>query len=78
MRRTAFIFALFYLISSVGYGIEVHFCLGRVSDVNHFLFETYCPCEAAHVEAAKRCCEERSVFHQLDDEHAAPTQVALD
>ena len=72
MRITAFIFAFFYLINSVGYGLEIHYCLGRVSDVNHVLFDTFCPCDDAHESKGINCCEERSFFNQIEDEHAAP------
>jgi hypothetical protein len=61
--------AAFYLLSSVGYGVEVHYCLGRVSDVNYVLLDTSCACDEAGIPAHKRCCEERSFFHQIDDEH---------
>lgn len=72
MRITAFIFAFFYLINSVGYGLEIHYCLGRVSDVNHVLFDTFCPCDAAHETTGMNCCKERSFFNQIEDEHAVP------
>jgi len=78
MRITAFIFSLFYLISSVGYGIEVHYCLGRISDVNHFMFETHCACDEAGIMPEKSCCEERVVYNQLDDEHTASANLQVE
>ncbi|MEX2597621.1 MAG: hypothetical protein WEC59_11890 [Salibacteraceae bacterium] len=76
MRFSAFIFALFYFFSSVGYGLEVHYCLGRVSDINYVLLETECPCDSLHDQMSNpNCCEERSFFNQIEDEHSAPSLV---
>ena len=78
MRPTAFIFAFFYLISSVGYGLEIHYCLGEISDINYVLLDTECPCDASHTASIQSCCEEKVFFNQLEDEHAAPAKLSLD
>ncbi|MEQ9188815.1 MAG: hypothetical protein RLP15_13860 [Cryomorphaceae bacterium] len=77
MRATAIIFAFFYLINSVGYGLEIHYCLGQVSDVNYVLLDTECPCDANHSASFSSCCEEKEFFNQLEDDHAAPASVSL-
>jgi len=78
VRPTTFIFAFFYLISSVGYGLEIHYCLGEISDINYVLLDTECPCDASHTASNQSCCEEKAFFNQLEDEHAAPAKLSLD
>lgn len=78
MRKMAIIFALFYLMSSVGYGLKVHFCLGRISDVNYVLLDTSCPCDESHAATlSMECCEEKSFFNQIEEEHSSPASVSL-
>lgn len=73
MRKIALFLALFYFLSTVGYGLEIHYCLGRISDVNHAMLETSCPCDTLHTKGqADGCCEERSFFNQIDDVHSYP------
>lgn len=71
MRQAGFILAFFYLLSVVGYGLEFHYCLGDITDVNYALLETSCHCDDAHQGLMKGCCEEKEFFIQLDDEHQA-------
>lgn len=69
LKKLTFIFALFYLASSIGYGFEAHYCLGQVTDVNLSWFETSCACDDVHEEKVSNCCDEREFFIQLDQEH---------
>jgi hypothetical protein len=69
VRKTAFIFAIFYLLSVVGYGLELHYCLGQITDVNVAWLETSCACDDAHEKALPNCCEEKEFFVQVDEEH---------
>lgn len=77
MRLTSFTFGLFYLLSVVGYGLEFHYCLGRITDVNYALFETSCQCDDAHQGRAVGCCEEREFFVQLEEDHNTPPATEL-
>lgn len=72
MRAFSFIFGLFYLLSIAGYGLEFHYCLGQITDVNHALLDTSCHCDDAHQGLIKGCCEEREFFVQLDQDHETP------
>lgn len=69
MKITTIILSLFYLLSVVGYGVEFHYCLGRVTDVNLDWVGTSCSCDAAHVEQQMKCCDELSIQVQVDEEH---------
>jgi len=62
-------------MSSIGYGLEVHYCLGEISDVNYALFDTYCPCDELVEKPIKGCCEEKSFFVQLEEDHSTPTEL---
>lgn len=75
MKLSGFILALFYFISSIGYGLEVHYCLGEISDVNYALFDTHCACDELVEKPVKGCCEEKSFFVQLEEDHSAPALV---
>lgn len=77
MRSTAFIFGIFYLLSVTGYGLEFHYCLGEITDVNYALLDTYCHCDDAHQGRIKGCCEEKEFFVQLDQDHQVPADVDL-
>ncbi len=69
MRKSAFIFALFYLLSAVGYGLEIHYCLGQIADVNIAWLETSGVRDDAHIPETSNCCDEKEFFVQLKDEH---------
>lgn len=72
MKKAAILLALFYLLNAVGYGLEVHYCLGEVADINYVFLDTSCACEDNHIEISRsNCCNEESFFNQLDDEHQA-------
>lgn len=72
MKKAAFFFAIFYLLNVVGYGIEVHYCLGQIADINYAFLDTSCACDSAHVDkVTTSCCSEESFFVQLEDEHQA-------
>ena len=73
VKTITFIFSFFYLLSSIGYGLEIHYCLGKVSDVSYILFDAHCPCDASHDAAtALTCCEDREFFNQIEEEHSVP------
>ncbi|MDC1221523.1 hypothetical protein N8Z47_02520 [Salibacteraceae bacterium] len=69
MRKSAFIFAMFYLLSVVGYGLEIHYCLGQIADVNIAWLDTSCACDDAHIPETSNCCDEKEFFVQVKDEH---------
>ncbi|MDP4663561.1 MAG: hypothetical protein NWS74_07845 [Salibacteraceae bacterium] len=78
MKKTAFLFAMFYLLNVVGYGLEVHYCLGQVSDINYAFLDTSCACDAAHSERiSSSCCNEESFFVQLEDEHQSSSNIEV-
>ena len=60
---------MFYLLSVVGYGLEIHYCLGQIADVNIAWLDTSCACDDAHIPAASKCCDEKEFFVQVKDEH---------
>jgi hypothetical protein len=70
VKKAAFFFAIFYLLNVVGYGLEVHYCLGKISDINYAFLDTSCACDSANPEKiTSSCCNEESFFVQLEDEH---------
>ncbi|MEZ4721077.1 MAG: hypothetical protein R2813_04275 [Flavobacteriales bacterium] len=71
MKQSAFTLAVFYLLSIVGYGLEVHYCLGQVTDVNYALLDTSCVCDDTQQVASKGCCEEKEFFIQIEEVHQA-------
>ena len=78
MKKTAFLLAIFYLLNVVGYGLEVHYCLGQVSDINYAFLDTTCVCDAAHSEGiSSSCCNEESFFVQLEDEHQSSSNIEV-
>ncbi len=77
MKKAAFLFAIFYLLNVVGYGLEVHYCLGQVSDINYAFLDTTCACDAAHSERFSSCCNEESFFVQLEDEHQSSSKIEV-
>lgn len=82
MRLTASIWAFFYLFSAVGYGAEVHYCLGQVSEVSYIWFDASCACDAAGDQLKRdfNCCEDERFFVQLEDEHqsSGSTEISAD
>ncbi len=78
LRKSAFIFALFYLFSVVGYGLEVHYCLGQITDVNVAWLETSCACEESTSTVTHSCCDEKSFFVQISEEHQAASDVTVE
>lgn len=78
MKKTAFLFAIFYLLNVVGYGLEVHYCLGQVSDINYAFLDTNCVCDDAHsTKISSNCCSEESFFVQLEEEHQSSSSIEL-
>lgn len=81
MKQLSVILAFFYLFSAVGYGAEVHYCLGQVSDVTFIWFDASCACDDVRQnESIKRtmnCCEDERFFNQIEDEHAANVAATI-
>lgn len=78
VRFTAWTLVVFYFLSVCGYGLELHYCLGQVTDVNYALFDTSCVCDEGHEESyTSNCCEEKAFFVQLDEDHQAASKVAF-
>lgn len=78
MKKAAFLFAIFYLLNVVGYGLEVHYCLGQVSDINYAFLDTSCACDLAHSgKINSSCCNEESFFVQLEDEHQSSSTIEV-
>lgn len=75
VKQLSLILAFFYLFSAVGYGAEVHYCLGKVSDVTFIWFDASCVCddvrENESINRTINCCEDERFFNQIEDEHAA-------
>jgi len=71
VKKSAFIFAIFYLLSSIGYGVELHYCLGQITDVNIAWLDTSCACDDEHKKVAPPCCEEKEFFIQIEQDHQA-------
>lgn len=62
----------------VGYGVEVHYCLGQIADVNYALLDTSCACdEVDEIAGEDNCCNEESFFIQLDTEHQSAADQKL-
>ena len=58
------------MLNVVGYGIEVHYCLGQISDVSYAFLDTSYAFDSDHTEVFKApCCDDESFFVQLEDEH---------
>lgn|GEM_PF-496304 len=74
VKRIAFILAIFYFFSAVGYGMQFHYCGDTLTDFNYVLFDTSCGCNAADEHVMPSCCDEESFFNQLSDEHQAADQ----
>ena len=53
----------------MGYGLELHYCLGQITDVNVAWLDTSCACDDAHEKAVSNCCDEKEFFVQVKDEH---------
>lgn len=66
-------------MSAVGYGAEVHYCLGQVSEVSYIWFDASCVCDEAGDEVKRKmnCCEDERFFVQLEDDHQHKTTTAL-
>lgn len=78
MKKAAFFFAIFYLLNVVGYGLEVHYCLGQIADINYAFLDTSCACDSAHTESiTTSCCDEESFFVQLEDEHQSASSSTV-
>lgn len=77
LKKTAFIFALFYLLSVVGYGLEFHYCLGRITDVNLAWLDTSCVCDTDGESVSHSCCHEKAFFVQVEDEHQSASAESL-
>lgn len=79
MRPSVIIFAFFYLLSAAGYGAEVHYCLGMVSDVSYIWFDASCACDADgdHIQTQSNCCDEEAFYYQLEEEHLAAGNLDL-
>lgn len=61
----------------MGYGAQVHYCLGEIEDVSYAFFETSCCCDETGVEVSMNCCDEKTVFVQLEDEHQQPVKTNI-
>lgn len=62
----AILFSSFYLLSTIGVGINFHYCLGELAYVEVMGPLELCCC--GEEEGAFRCCEDESYFFQLDTE----------
>ena len=77
MKRGAFILAVFYFLSTMGYGVNVHYCLGRIADVSYAFVETSCACDDAGIVENDPCCDEVTIFNQIKDSHESPAQISV-
>ncbi|NNF01052.1 MAG: hypothetical protein HKN22_00060, partial [Bacteroidia bacterium] len=67
MKRIAvIIFSIFYLIASVGVAINVHYCGGKISNIELSTDKGLCCCEDA--EGMSNCCDDEKVIFQLHDD----------
>ena len=72
MKFKAAFFAILYLASVVGYGLEFHYCLGEITDWNYVLLDTSCACDDGHEKVVRGCCEEKEFFVQIEEAHQSP------
>ncbi|MEM7103716.1 MAG: hypothetical protein AAF502_11330 [Bacteroidota bacterium] len=59
-------FAAFYLLTAVGVTVSVHKCMGQIASIKLFVEAGGCCCSKD--KAMNDCCEDESVFVQLDDD----------
>ncbi|MFL5751842.1 MAG: HYC_CC_PP family protein [Bacteroidia bacterium] len=69
MKRITLIFILFfYLFSTTGIAVNIHYCGGRVSSVDFILkAKDSCPCGSKKVK--KSCCKDKKHFFKVKDSH---------
>jgi len=60
-----------------GYGVELHYCLGQITDVNYALFDTSCACEDHRTVKLPGCCEEKVLFVQVDEDHHSTSKLDI-
>lgn len=65
-RFATILFSAFYLLTTVGVGINFHYCLGELSYVDVMVLQGKCCC--GDTEIAAPCCNDESYFFQLDTE----------
>ena len=73
----ALFFALFYLISTTGFGVTVHYCGGEIESVNINAKPKSCCCDDKLVKAPahKSCCKEQVKYIKTAN-HASTSNVA--
>jgi hypothetical protein len=71
------LFAAFYLLTTVGVGINFHYCLGELSHVDVMVPHSKCCCAEADAEMAVHCCDDESYFFQLDTEQQTTQGLRL-
>ena len=61
-------FAVFYLITSVGVQLNVHYCMNEVESIDLFTESKGCCCKAFMPEMADSCCGDETILVQADDD----------
>lgn len=69
---TVILFSLFYLLTTVGFSLNVHYCGGNISTVN-LVSEPSCCCSSE--KDADNCCDDEVIRIQVDDvQNNTPSQ----
>ena len=76
MKKTIIaILAILYLGSSSGFGMDIHYCMGKQSGVD--LFSVQKPkCAKCGMTDKKGCCQDKHQFYKLKDVHQSVTAFA--
>jgi hypothetical protein len=82
MKRGAVIlFALFYLLVTTGLTLDVHYCGGKMVDVEVLGAPDHCCSKvkkSCHKEEKNKCCKDETVVVQLDQWQIISTLASLD
>lgn len=70
------LFASFYLILASGLSISLHYCGGKLKDISLFSSGNENGC-CGSKKKSKGCCNEKSAFIKVKDNHFAGTNVKV-
>jgi hypothetical protein len=80
-RGATYIFTLFYLLVSTGLTLDVHYCGGKMVDVEVFGTPDHCCSKvqpSCQKEEENKCCSNESVLVQLDQWQVISSTPSLD
>ncbi len=73
---TTLLFLFFYLLSTSGVAVNVHYCAGKISSVS-LAFESKKNCGCDSKKTNRNCCKDKKHFYKVEDSHKLNPDLKL-